>query len=158
MSKKTSLSDADRKRARASYQLAWHAKRQRMCIDYLGGKCVVSGTEIDLECHHKDPGKKSFNPSHDNRSWVATVAELDKCELRCVECHKDVHATSHGQLRMYQFHKRRCEPCVLAMREWRRAYQKSDRYKEWARDNKKKKYWQNPEGFLVKQRAWRRGS
>ena len=60
-------------------------KRKAIMIEMLGGKCVDCGTTENLQFDHIDPSKKSFN--------IACVlsermlAELEKCELRCGDCH-----------------------------------------------------------------------
>ena len=51
----------------------------------LGGKCVDCGTTENLQFDHKDPSKKSFNISCVLSE--RTFKELEKCELRCGDCH-----------------------------------------------------------------------
>lgn len=84
----------------------------------LGGKCSACGGSEQLQIHHKDPAEKSFNPTRGaGSSWDSVLAELKKCELLCVECHKDVHRNRKHGLSMYVHHKCRCETCRLARRE-----------------------------------------
>lgn len=57
-------------------------------LEYLGGKCVDCGVEVNLEIDHVDPAQKSFYISR--RWWLpweVMVEELDKCVLRCHSCH-----------------------------------------------------------------------
>ena len=51
----------------------------------LGGKCVDCGTTKNLQFDHIDPSKKSFNISCVLSE--RTLKELEKCELRCGNCH-----------------------------------------------------------------------
>jgi hypothetical protein len=74
-------------------------RRQRKLdsIAYLGGKCEICGYNKysgALDFHHKDPSQKSFSLSMGglNRSWELTKAELDKCQLLCANCHREIHA------------------------------------------------------------------
>jgi len=65
-------------------------------INYLGGKCQRCGYDrcpSALEFHHRDPSEKEFSLGH-----VKTTAfnekiknELDKCDLLCANCHREVH-------------------------------------------------------------------
>lgn len=78
---------------------------------YLGGVCVVCGTEENLEFHHKDPATKLFViTTRYGYKWESTQTELDKCELLCTVHHKEKHATKHGELRMYN-NGCRCDLC-----------------------------------------------
>ena len=70
-------------------------KRRLKAIEYLGGECVDCGKEEDenegikLEFDHVDPCNKLYTiASHISHSWEKLKTELDKCELRCVPCHK----------------------------------------------------------------------
>ena len=64
-------------------------------INYLGGSCVVCGYKRyygALEFHHTDPSKKDVSwRDLRKRSWDRIIIELDKCELLCSNCHKEVH-------------------------------------------------------------------
>lgn len=67
-------------------------------VDYKGGKCSKCGYDKCLavfDFHHIDPTKKDFNMSR--ISNIATSKkekikiELDKCELLCANCHRELH-------------------------------------------------------------------
>ena len=62
-----------------------HHKRKNILIEMLGGKCVDCGTTKNLQFDHIDPSKKSFNISCVLSE--RTLKELEKCELRCGNCH-----------------------------------------------------------------------
>jgi hypothetical protein len=73
--------------------------RQRFkeeCIAYKGGKCIMCGyfkCPAALEFHHRNPTEKEFS-LRDIYTVILTDAvkvELDKCDLLCSVCHKEVH-------------------------------------------------------------------
>jgi 5-methylcytosine-specific restriction endonuclease McrA len=76
-------------------------KRRRMlklkAIEYKGGQCELCGynrcTQA-LEFHHTDPSEKEFGLGYRGltRSWGKIKEELDKCQLLCSNCHREVHA------------------------------------------------------------------
>ena len=78
-----------------------HKKRvlKHKLIEYKGGKCVRCGynkCEGALQFHHKNPDEKSFTLSDVNLNDVvlpmtAFLAEADKCELLCANCHAEQH-------------------------------------------------------------------
>lgn len=71
-------------------------------VEYLGGKCLMCGYArcIDaLEFHHRDPEAKDFAISSKGiyRSFDRVKVELDKCDLLCANCHREVHAEWKAQ-------------------------------------------------------------
>lgn len=100
-------------------------RRQRYCIEKLGGKCVRCGSVERLEFDHVDPNNKSFSIG----SKLAGVSqskldeELDKCQLLCYDCHKVKHESQHGMIRKYQ-KGCRCPLCVDAMRSYNKSYKR----------------------------------
>jgi len=76
-------------------------KRRRIecrmkCIQYLGAECVDCG-ETDralLEFDHVRGTKSDNVASMMLMSWDRIKIELDKCELRCLDC----HAVKDGRL------------------------------------------------------------
>lgn len=71
-------------------------KNKQDFIDYKGGHCVRCGYKscLDaLEFHHRNPLEK--DPSFRSlRYWGFEKAkeELDKCDLVCANCHREIHA------------------------------------------------------------------
>lgn len=67
-----------------------------------GGKCQRCGYDRyigALAFHHRDPTKKVFPVGgNHNRSWEANVAEANKCDLLCHNCHAEVHHEIHARL------------------------------------------------------------
>ena len=74
-----------------------HHRRNRkvQAVAYLGGKCIKCGytkSVAALDFHHRDPTKKDFGISSGaGRSWEKLRVELDKCDLLCANCHREVH-------------------------------------------------------------------
>ena len=70
-------------------------KLKEKAIEYSGGKCIKCGYDKyigALEFHHRDPLHKDFSISaHANRSWTLIKIELDKCDLLCANCHRELH-------------------------------------------------------------------
>lgn len=69
-----------------------------MAIEYLGGKCIRCGHQgwaATFEFHHRDPSKKEFQISSGNtNSWNSIKKEVEKCDLLCSNCHREVHYSS----------------------------------------------------------------
>ena len=68
-----------------------------MAVAYKGGSCQICGYKrcIEaLEFHHQDPLKKDFAVSSKGytRSWEVVKSELDKCDLLCANCHRELHS------------------------------------------------------------------
>ena len=86
---------------RRKYMIRAVAKRRKKirlkAVQHLGGKCFRCGyskyTEV-LEFHHRDPSQKKFNISLKGhcRSWERVKEEIEKCDLLCVNCHRELHA------------------------------------------------------------------
>lgn len=74
--------------------------RKLRCIDYLGGRCIKCGYSkctAALECHHRNPEEKDFNMSMScGYSDEDMYKELDKCDLLCANCHREVHSELLG--------------------------------------------------------------
>lgn len=73
------------------------------CINYLGGKCQICGeTNIHVLCfHHIDPTTKKFNIlgcKNRRMSFEHLKPELDKCQLLCINCHKELHYNQNKRI------------------------------------------------------------
>lgn len=88
-------------RQRAEYIKKAVVKRRKkiksMAIEYKGGSCNLCGYKRcveALEFHHIDDSKKEFALGQHGltRSWERVQKELDKCQLLCSNCHREVHA------------------------------------------------------------------
>jgi hypothetical protein len=77
-------------------------KLKKECVDYKGGKCQICGYNKylgALEFHHRNPKEKDFSIS--NRYKNAKInerikRELDKCDLVCSNCHREIHSELRG--------------------------------------------------------------
>ena len=64
-------------------------------IEYLGGRCfkcegVFHPSVYDF--HHRNPEEKDIGVSViKGRSWERLKEELDKCDLLCANCHREIH-------------------------------------------------------------------
>lgn len=107
----------------ARHRLLRDDKRSR-AIEYLGGSCVECRSVEKLHFHHSDPEAKSFPIStYLLLSWERLVEELDKCELRCEDCHVSHHKSKYecGTPQRY-WRGCRCGLCKAAMSQYNREY------------------------------------
>lgn len=83
------------------------SKRRRVLKDkavaYKGGCCELCGYSRcveALEFHHEDPDQKEFGLGQRGmtRAWEKIKAELDKCQLLCANCHREVHAAMQQEI------------------------------------------------------------
>lgn len=68
-------------------------RRKKRFIEYKGGQCIKCGYNKyagALEFHHRDPNIKEFGISR-NMSLKFMKTELDKCDLLCSNCHREIH-------------------------------------------------------------------
>lgn len=73
-------------------------RQKQRAIDYKGGCCMKCGYKdfnSALHFHHRKPEEKNFNLTKQNLSlaWDKLTKELDKCDLLCIRCHYEEHAT-----------------------------------------------------------------
>jgi 5-methylcytosine-specific restriction endonuclease McrA len=90
-----------RKRRRVDSWVRYLRKRRRNLKERLlalrGGKCQDCGyaaSTAALEFHHRDAKTKEFGIGNMNGSWARLVAEAEKCDLLCANCHRRRHAES----------------------------------------------------------------
>lgn len=85
---------------------AYQGERRRQFNEWmreykLGRGCTDCGYNADsraLDFDHA-PGSKAFSISRAaNRRWEAVVAEMDKCEVVCANCHRIRTWTRHAAL------------------------------------------------------------
>ena len=69
--------------------------KKTKAIEYLGGKCEICGYDKNisaLDFHHKNPEEKEISVSLLYQySWERMKEELDKCQLLCANCHRELH-------------------------------------------------------------------
>jgi predicted HNH restriction endonuclease len=87
---------------RRKYLIEAVKKRRRdlraKAIELKGGRCEICGYSRcpdALEFHHLDDAKKDFGISAKGytRSWEKVKNELNKCQLLCANCHRELHAS-----------------------------------------------------------------
>lgn len=76
--------------------LTVRAQKQRTKLDALkNSPCVDCGGEFPpyvMDYHHRDPLTKSFNlGTSTRRTWEKVLAEIEKCDLLCSNCHRIRH-------------------------------------------------------------------
>lgn len=69
-------------------------------INYKGGKCKICGYNkcvASLEFHHINPDDKDnkLMKQISTRSLEIAKVELDKCDLLCSNCHREIHYLMH---------------------------------------------------------------
>lgn len=105
------------KRARTTSQaLDRKYLAKKRCVDYLGGACMRCGYDRCVKAmtfHHRDPEAKKFTVSQMlDRAWAVLVAELDKCDLLCFNCHMEKHCGLDRETRISEGEPKRhgCVP------------------------------------------------
>lgn len=69
---------------------------KRLCVEYRGGKCQQCGyarSMAALDFHHRNPRHRVFSlcSSRVIHTWSRLKRELDKCDLLCSNCHRELH-------------------------------------------------------------------
>ncbi len=70
---------------------------KKKAVEYKGGKCIKCGYDRyigALDFHHINPLLKTFSIGYKGytRSWEKVKEELDKCDILCANCHRELHA------------------------------------------------------------------
>lgn len=85
-----------RRNAKTYRYLKKHRRQlKRQLVAARGGRCVscaYAGTLAALDFHHRDPSTKDFAISKFSGSWDQLLAESEKCDLLCANCHRLRHA------------------------------------------------------------------
>lgn len=67
-------------------------------LEFLEGKvCTMCGydKQVALEFHHRDPTTKSETVSrmlHSGYAWGSILKEIEKCDIVCANCHRELTA------------------------------------------------------------------
>ena len=85
-------STPETKERKSKWSTELYKKNRQLCIEMLGGQCVICGTTDNLEFDHHNPLHKSLNISNhlvktDALDVKELIEELDKCQLLCKSCH-----------------------------------------------------------------------
>jgi 5-methylcytosine-specific restriction endonuclease McrA len=85
---------AARQKYLRNYQNAWMKRRRLRAIALLGGHCAECGSTENLQVDHVDPESKDpllralKTASFWSWAWHRIEAELAKCQVLCLPCHK----------------------------------------------------------------------
>jgi hypothetical protein len=130
---------------------------KQKAVDYLGGKCIDCGYNRclqALEFDHIDPSQKEFTISGRHCfSWEKVKLELDKCVLRCANCHRERHANERKILKEYEFQTSAlitvsCDECKTTFSKFKFQKKKFCSVK-CARSASKKIVWPNPQDLTI---------
>ena len=119
----------------AVYMQKRRAARREALIWLAGSRCVLCGSDENLEFDHINYETKLFNLSGRSldTGWSKVYKEYLKCQLLCKQCHqhKTVHKDNrtgggwnkildpqHGTWAMYGNYRCRCTECKL----WKKNY------------------------------------
>lgn len=86
------------KRRRAKFYRYQKKRRKQLkhrLVEGRGGRCETCGysaAPAALDFHHRDPRTKDFSISSFQGSWDRLLAESQKCDLLCANCHRIRHA------------------------------------------------------------------
>jgi hypothetical protein len=70
-------------------------KVRSLARELKGSKCEICGCakcQEALEFHHINEKKFGISEKGYTRSWQKVKKELDKCQLVCANCHREIHA------------------------------------------------------------------
>jgi len=79
------------KRRDKNRQLAWNYLKAQPCVD-----CGESDPVVLQFDHFKDKKYQLANLVGSNRSWQVILKEIEKCEVRCANCHYRKTAREKG--------------------------------------------------------------
>lgn len=92
--KKPKEDSKSKSRRKSLNVINWKKEKKKLLVEYKGGKCERCGYDkciAALEFHHKNPKEKDFSISTNSLSFEKMKLEVDKCELLCANCHREVH-------------------------------------------------------------------
>lgn len=85
------------RRRRPEYARNWARERREWIRSLKKGRpcdgCGQTFAPAAMDWHHRDPATKAFgiNGSAYSRSKEAILAEVEKCDLLCANCHREHH-------------------------------------------------------------------
>lgn len=102
-----------------SWRVSEYRRRiKERAVAYKGGKCQRCGYNKCLaafDFHHRDPEAKDLSLGSRVLRWETIRRELDKCDLLCATCHREVHDELEEKKRAtYRktFAVKKCPPIV----------------------------------------------
>lgn len=87
---KNKMPNEERLKKRVKEGMIKYHKRKKWAIKYLGGKCIECNSTKELNFDHINPDTKSYTiTSMLSYSNEKIMKELKKCQLLCLDCHKN---------------------------------------------------------------------
>lgn len=91
--------------SRAEAIVIYRKAIKKRLVELRGGKCERCGYDKSLrslQFHHRDESQKSFGLSQSDsiRSWEDCLAESEKCDLLCANCHAEEHDRLENEKRV----------------------------------------------------------
>ena len=97
-------------------------ERKKKLVDIKGSKCRKCNYDKcyrALTFHHRDPAQKSFALDIRNmasKSWEVLVAEINKCDLVCMNCHAEIEDEKETKyIRFHEMGSTGLEPVTKAL-------------------------------------------
>jgi len=84
-------------------------RQKAAVIELLGSKCAHCGYNEDIpdayDFHHRDPKEKEDALSRllGRASWKKVIAEAQKCDLLCANCHRKLHYLERKTREEFEF-------------------------------------------------------
>lgn len=125
------LSDMPSNEYMRIYMKRRYHERRAIALKFLGGKCAACASKTSLHVDHVDPHKKTMSFEHMRSVGLPKfMKELKMCQLLCKRCHEKKTRIDlghrplgqHGTIATYRHRGCRCDLCVLASREYQRAW------------------------------------
>ena len=76
------------------------ASMKKALIELKGGccqKCGYDKCQEALDFHHRDPSQKEFQLFKTFKAFEDLLQEVEKCDLLCSNCHRELHAELNRQ-------------------------------------------------------------
>lgn len=91
------LTPAQRTRARERSRRHVESRRRFLAAVKTTAGCVDCGTRDGrLDFDHRPGTVREFMLGRPRASWARIIAELEKCDVRCVSCHARRHGIERG--------------------------------------------------------------
>ena len=92
---------SERKARHRAVVAAKGLNRKKTLVELFGGSCILCGYSKCLRAltfHHRDPSQKMFELNVNQikgKPWEVVIAEAQKCDLLCTNCHIEIHAVDY---------------------------------------------------------------